>query len=53
MLALGLDKFVEDLTEISGRAAKEFSLEKVRNLFLLTLRAMTDEWVSFGIKSLC
>lgn len=39
MLALGLDKFVEDLTEISGRAAKEFSLEKVGNLFLLTLRA--------------
>ena len=39
MLALGLDKFVEDLTEISGRAAKEFSLEKVVNLFLLTLRA--------------
>lgn len=29
MLVLGLDKFVEDLTEISGRAAKEFSLEKV------------------------
>lgn len=29
MLVLGLDKFVEELTEISGRAAKEFSLEKV------------------------
>ena len=29
MLVLGLDKFVEDLTEISGKAAKEFSLEKV------------------------
>jgi hypothetical protein len=30
MLALGLDKFVEDLASISGRAAKEFSLEKVQ-----------------------
>lgn len=33
MLVLGLDKFVEDLTEISGRAAKEFSLEKVSVVF--------------------
>lgn len=29
MLAMGLDKFLDELTEISGRAAKEFSLEKV------------------------
>ena len=34
MLVLGLDKFVEDLTEISGRAAKEFSLEKVSVVFV-------------------
>lgn len=33
MLVLGLDKFVEDLTEISGRAAKEFSLEKASVVF--------------------
>ncbi|XP_068702145.1 dynein axonemal heavy chain 3-like [Montipora foliosa] len=37
MLVLGLDKFVEDLTEISGRAAKEFSLEKALN-------RMKEEW---------
>ncbi|CAH3192981.1 unnamed protein product, partial [Porites evermanni] len=37
MLVLGLDKFVEDLTEISGRAAKEFSLEKA-------LSRMKAEW---------
>ena len=29
MLAMGLDKYLDDLIEISGRAAKEFSLEKV------------------------
>ena len=37
MLVLGLDKFVEDLTEISGRAAKEFSLEKVCMVYSLKL----------------
>ena len=36
MLVLGLDKFVEDLTEISGRAAKEFSLEKVSKIIIKT-----------------
>ncbi|XP_048589777.1 dynein axonemal heavy chain 3-like isoform X2 [Nematostella vectensis] len=37
MLALGLEKFVDDLAEISGRAAKEFSLEKAMD-------KMHQEW---------
>ncbi|RMX56942.1 hypothetical protein pdam_00011068, partial [Pocillopora damicornis] len=37
MLVLGLDKFVEELTEISGKAAKEFSLEKA-------LSRMKEDW---------
>ena len=30
MLAMGLDKYLDELMEISSRAAKEFSLEKVQ-----------------------
>lgn len=50
MLVLGLDKFVEDLTEISGRAAKEFSLEKgVYGILVQTDFCFTtaDTWLHY------
>ena len=57
MLVLGLDKFVEDLTEISGRAAKEFSLEKVcmvysfKLIFVLLLQIRDNLVASWLIHS--
>ena len=34
MLALGLERYVDELTEISSQASKEYALEKV-NLFVI------------------
>ena len=38
MLVMGLDKYLDELMEISGRAAKEFSLEKV-NLITVIIKS--------------
>ena len=43
MLALGLERYVDELTEISSQASKEYALEKVMlfltNKLTLSLRA--------------
>lgn len=37
MLALGLERYVDELTEISSQASKEYALEKVKEQFLSSI----------------